>query len=456
MPIKTSIIIPIYNTEKYLDECIQSVLNQTQQEIEIILVDDGSTDNSKIIIEEYERKYAKITAVYQMNQKQGAARNAGVRIAQGKYIYFLDSDDYITEDMIEQCYNYAEINNLDFLSFDACAFCEEDVSDISYNMENVYNRSKVGITGEILSGKEYWLRYFNKGGVYLCAPLTYINKEFYLKNQLDFREGIFYEDNDWIARMYIAAKRVGYLQRKLYYRRYRNNSTTVGKYSYFHATSCICNVLFLDKMLLNAEDFASKCISNSILKRQLFRMGDVIKYLYKEQQLESIAEELVTFCIKVLADKEQLWDVDKSIYVELVYLIETICQHVKGKSVLIKQLLQQLRDDKKKICNYWIENFRLQDGIKIGIYGSGKTCGLLLEWYEQQGIEIAAEICFIDSNKTSGVYRGYPIFNVKEIRKLNLEHILIASVRYQDEMLQRLHAMGIENDKIFMVPDRLI
>ena len=77
--IKTSVIIPVYNTEKYLDACVESVLAQTQEEIEIILVDDGSTDGSRRIIEKYEKTYSFVKAVFQENQKLGAARNAGVK-----------------------------------------------------------------------------------------------------------------------------------------------------------------------------------------------------------------------------------------------------------------------------------------------------------------------------------------------------------------------------------------
>lgn len=100
--IKTSVIIPIYNTEKYLKECIESVITQTQKEIEIILVDDCSTDQSRKIIEEYTKKYSFVKAIYQeVNLKQGTARNVGVKAALGEYIYFLDSDDYISNTLLK-------------------------------------------------------------------------------------------------------------------------------------------------------------------------------------------------------------------------------------------------------------------------------------------------------------------------------------------------------------------
>ena len=102
--IKTSIIIPVYNTVEYLRECLDSVLNQTQKEIEIILVDDGSDDGSLEICREYADRYPFITLLQQNHLYQGTARNRGLEIAAGKYVYFMDSDDWITPQLLEKCY----------------------------------------------------------------------------------------------------------------------------------------------------------------------------------------------------------------------------------------------------------------------------------------------------------------------------------------------------------------
>lgn len=99
---KISIIIPIYNAAKYLPACLNSVVNQTYQNLEIILVDDGSTDNSYQIAKSYAKKDPRIKLIHQENAKQSAARNHGIKLATGKYISFIDDDDEITEDFIEQ------------------------------------------------------------------------------------------------------------------------------------------------------------------------------------------------------------------------------------------------------------------------------------------------------------------------------------------------------------------
>ena len=98
--IKTSVIIPMYNTQEYIGECLENIFAQTQKEIEIIAVDDGSTDGSLEILKGYQKRHENLIILCQENKKQGAARNAGVRVARGECIYFLDSDDLIKEDAL--------------------------------------------------------------------------------------------------------------------------------------------------------------------------------------------------------------------------------------------------------------------------------------------------------------------------------------------------------------------
>lgn len=105
---KISVIIPVYNVEKYLPECLESILNQTFQDFEIICVDDGSTDRSLDILQEYKRKDDRFVILQQRHAGAGIARNHGLKLAEGKYIQFLDSDDYFEPTLLEEMYNHAE------------------------------------------------------------------------------------------------------------------------------------------------------------------------------------------------------------------------------------------------------------------------------------------------------------------------------------------------------------
>ena len=102
---KVSIVVPIYNTEKYLDECIESIVNQTYKNLEIILIDDGSKDKSPQMCDEWAKKDNRIKIIHKSNEGAGASRNRGIAVATGKFIYFVDSDDYIAPTLVEKCLN---------------------------------------------------------------------------------------------------------------------------------------------------------------------------------------------------------------------------------------------------------------------------------------------------------------------------------------------------------------
>lgn len=111
--IKVSIIVPIYNVERYLDRCMQSLLNQTLEGIEIIMVDDESPDNCPRLCEEYKAKYPHIKVVHKKNGGLGLARNSGLEVAEGEYVAFIDSDDFVDTDMFQNLYEYGKRNNCD-------------------------------------------------------------------------------------------------------------------------------------------------------------------------------------------------------------------------------------------------------------------------------------------------------------------------------------------------------
>ena len=117
--ILVSIVIPVYNVEDYLEQCLQSVINQTYKNLELIVINDGSTDSSGDIIERYVKKYNNIICVNQKNSGLSYSRNVGLDKSNGKYIYFLDSDDFLESETIAECVELAERENLDILQFDA-------------------------------------------------------------------------------------------------------------------------------------------------------------------------------------------------------------------------------------------------------------------------------------------------------------------------------------------------
>ena len=226
-----SVIIPVYNVEEYLHECVDSVLCQTYGNFEIILVDDGSTDSSGKICDEYVEKDERVTVIHQKNGGPSITRNTGLENANGKYIYFLDSDDYIENNALELLVNAAESNAADLVFFDAHSFTD-DGSDIKQGYI-------VNCDYETKSGYEL-LTELHKNKDYHCAIyLLFIKHQLLTDNKISFLESAYCsEDMLFTYQVYCSAQKVVQCKNTLYHRRYRSGSIVTSKKSQRHFRSC--------------------------------------------------------------------------------------------------------------------------------------------------------------------------------------------------------------------------
>ena len=212
-----TVVIPVYNVEKYLEQCLDSVINQTYKDIEIICINDGSTDNSITILEKYALSDNRIKIISQTNQGISAARNAGIKMATGKYITFLDSDDFLSRDAIEKMVTAIENNYVDFVVCQAHAFAETEADYVR------------------LEKMEEWLQLFVKEqGIYNTRkkiPITcwaqLLKTEILHKNNILFpEEKLAYEDEYWRYVHISNCKTFYNLPEKIYHYRIRGNSIT--------------------------------------------------------------------------------------------------------------------------------------------------------------------------------------------------------------------------------------
>ncbi|CEP97135.1 glycosyltransferase [Paraclostridium sordellii] len=225
--IKVSIVVPVYNVEKYLKESLDSAVNQSLKDIEIIVVNDGSTDNSQEILKVYEEKYSNLKVINQENKGLSGARNTGIAECKGEYIYFLDSDDYIDLNSMEYCYNEAKKDNLDILTFDADTFLDGKLSVDEINKEEFYRENL--IESKTMSGEEFYV-YSNQKGAYRAPVwLNFYKREFIEKNNLIFYEGIVHEDEIYTSKSFILAKKIKYIPKRFFFRRVRENSIMTRK-----------------------------------------------------------------------------------------------------------------------------------------------------------------------------------------------------------------------------------
>lgn len=215
---EVSVIIPVYNVEPYLRECLNSVVNQTMRDIEIICVNDGSTDNSGAILTEYAARDERITVITQENRGLSAARNAGMDAAKGKYIYFIDSDDYIDLDALEVLYDRAEELELDMLFFD-CSYIFDGIRA----KPNRFQRKEYGDT---YVGVEF-LKKLRDEGAYWVTVWGYLSRREFLQNSgVRFVEGMLHEDMIFTPLLLLKSQRTSHILRKLYHRRIRPHSIT--------------------------------------------------------------------------------------------------------------------------------------------------------------------------------------------------------------------------------------
>lgn len=206
---KVSVIIPVWNVEQYLKKCLDSLVNQTFKNIEIIIINDGSPDNSQSIIDEYKKKYPDLIVPYiKDNGGQASARNMGLKKAKGEYITFVDSDDWVDTEMIEKMYNKAISTNSDIVVCNAYSVIDDKIDNLEIFKSN-----------DLDSHKRYIIN---------CPGACWgqlIKKDIIINNDLYFLEHHFYEDIAVMPALCLYAKKISYLNENLYYYLIRTGST---------------------------------------------------------------------------------------------------------------------------------------------------------------------------------------------------------------------------------------
>ena len=206
---KISVIVPVYKVEEYLRKCLDSLVNQTLKDIEIIVVNDGSPDNSNDIILEYAGKYPNVKAFKKDNSGLSDTRNYGIKHAKGEYITFVDSDDWVKLDMYEKLYNKAKEKDYDIVT-----------SDINYvypdHNEIIYTDPKKDTTDI--------RRVFINLYPTVCTKI--FKRELFIKNKLEFKSGVWYEDVEMMYRMLPLVNSIGVVHEDFYQYLQREKSIT--------------------------------------------------------------------------------------------------------------------------------------------------------------------------------------------------------------------------------------
>lgn len=292
-----SIIIPVYNAEKYISSCLNSILNQTYTNIEIIIVDDGSTDSSLSICNTFSQSDHRIKIYHKINGGQSSARNVGLKIAKGKYITFVDADDEINADVYSSNINYLENNeSIDIIQYPCI---------VSYGTKRAFFRKPAS---QIISGQYNLFKSWLQDRIitsYMCNKI--FRKQLF--NNINFHEGIYYEDRHLMCQLLTIASNIyiSDIGTYLYYE--RDNQTTQKTISQKTLQSLICADMNIVKYLLGMNILLNICIKRyfdcyahyMIMKKNNWALEEIIykDLIHYKPSIRKILKSNITFFMKI-------------------------------------------------------------------------------------------------------------------------------------------------------------
>lgn len=276
---KVSVIMPVYNTEKYVKEAIQSIRDQTLTDFELIVINDGSTDNSLHLIKTIPD--SRIRVFSQENAGQGAARNHGLQYARGEYIYFMDSDDILDREALRECFQICEEQHLDFVFFDAINFGENYQNILTYERKHYLDEG-------IKEGIAWFTEQLEKNCYRVPVWLNFIRFSFLEKNGLYF-ETIRHEDDVFTTLLYCKGKKVAFLSKSFFHRRLRPNSVITSTYTlkdaqaYFTVASILMNAAgeMEERKARAVKTFVGQMLNAAVWRAHTMGLVDRLKVLFE-------------------------------------------------------------------------------------------------------------------------------------------------------------------------------
>jgi glycosyltransferase involved in cell wall biosynthesis len=266
---KVSIIIPVYNVEAYLVDCLESIVNQSLKDIEIICINDGSTDNSLEILNEYAQKDNRIVIISQENQGQGVARNNAIGIANGEYILFVDPDDWIEEGALETLYSFAKEKSAQVVRFDYKDYNEHSGKIKDRNFAKQIKRK---YDYDLISTPSYSWKTFKKGcliNLDMHVWAYFYSTDFIKNNLIKFAPTRRGEDQLFANSAILLADKIYYLDKYLYFYRCRKGSAVNTKDKY--NMQVFENIRLMKEFLIEHSLYEELKEENDIYAKTVFR-----------------------------------------------------------------------------------------------------------------------------------------------------------------------------------------
>ncbi len=454
---KISVIIPVYNAEPYLEQCMDSVLGQTLKEIEVICIDDGSTDRSGDILEEYQRRDSRVTVVHQENLNAGAARNKGMALASGKYLAFLDADDYFCPNCLERLYERAELVQAEVVVFGHYAYFNETGEKLAFWLP--FGRIGAYADPLLFSATDEVETLFQE-----CSGTPWdklFRADYIRENGFSFQNLPALEDNRFVYPAIARAGRISLLEEWPIVHRYGNP----GSLENTKERSWSCVFTMFDDLW---EELARLGLSKRF--RQTFDNFVICMLAYT---LDLIGEKdaFVQVCEK--AKKETILKYRLLEHPSEYYCIQRDAQRLRELAAM--DPLQYLAADHKRLYRmFWMETSRLSEarveyeklkrakhwvfpaeklpaGSRIAVYGAGDVGkDFYTQLSDSKRLHVTA---WADGNAEALRRQGYPVCDKRELRDTVFDYIVIA-VLYREtaeEIGRELLLEGMEKEKLVWV-----
>lgn len=395
MEVKVSVIVPVYNVEQYLEKCLQSIIYQTFKEIEIIIINDGSTDGSAEIIQQYLKKEPRIILIEQENRGLSGARNVGLSKAKGDYILFVDSDDYLHEECVEKLYRYAEDGKVDTVMYSADIFTDVPNHERYLHERNNEIWERRTCLNEVHTGKELFVQMIKSNKIMPAVQIQMFRSGFLKENGMQFSEGYILEDNAFNFAVLMKAKRAMCVEDKLYFRRIREGSIITTRQP------------------------------TRMFQGRFAAYVDIIGHLPQDENNEELFQCIQMFVKRYL----------NSARMEYRNLTEEEKMQISfGNNMRYSILFQELVEG--DVPNF---NVNAELKTKVAVFGAGGIGAHFLDVVGSDKVEV-----FIDNHKT-GQYCGKPVISLKEYIDGYLGLPIVIATKYYVDITAQLKRNGIGN-----------
>lgn len=407
-----SIIVPVYNTEKWIGECLFSILSQSIIEIEIICINDGSIDKSKKILKKFAFLDCRIIIINQENKGLAATRNVGINFALGKYILFLDSDDMFQNGTLNELINIINKKKVEVIYFDAYLLFMPGMP-YNKNKVNYYRRKK---SYGYLSGKDLFSNIILNESFSDSACLMMINRTWLNENKIKFIEGIIYEDSIFTIQVLMKAAHTFHINKKYYIYRIRSNSIM----------STDLKPINLYSRLIGYKEFI-KIYENEKLSK--YQQKALLKYIKMiERNIKKFKHKIKKNEWKFFCEKKNVTNYEK-------ILLILVSEIIPKKKIY--------KSSRKNLENLW----KLFNSNNIEIYGIGINCMRLLDLFNLINKTESIKRFIIPNQTSFSVIKGKNIkilYNEKNIKKKKSKIVLVLE-KENKKKIKIFNNMGYKN-----------